>query len=244
MRRGFGLSVLMRISIIIPVCNEAAVIVGTLERLQRYRKAGHQLILVDGGSGDATVSLATPWVDQLLVCAPGRARQMNHGAQQATGDWLLFLHADTQLPEAMDGLIKHHLQSESTWGRFDLRLSGRHWIFRIVERMINLRSRWTGIATGDQALFVCRDTFEKIGGFASIALMEDIDLSRRLKKMAAPVCISQPVITSSRRWEERGICRTIFQMWWLRLLYFCGVTPEKLVKIYYCADSNSAQNRD
>ncbi len=239
MWRGFGLSVPMRISIIIPVRNEAAVIVGTLERLQQYRKAGHQLILVDGDSGDATVSLATPWVDQLLVCAARRACQMNHGAQQAEGGWLLFLHADTQLPEEMDRLIEHHLQSESTWGRFDLRLSGRRWIFRIVERMINLRSRWTGIATGDQALFVRRDVFEKIGGFASIALMEDIDLSRRLKKMTAPVCISQPVITSSRRWEARGVYRTIFQMWWLRLLYFCGVTPEKLVKIYYSTDNNS-----
>lgn len=223
----------MHLSIIIPVRNEAALIVAALDRLQHYRNAGHQLILVDGGSEDATVSLASPLVDQLLVCDPGRARQMNRGAQQAVGDWLLFLHADSQLPDRMDQLIESHLRGESVWGRFDVRLSGSHWMFRIVEKMINWRSRWFGIATGDQALFVRRETFEELGGFADIALMEDIELSRRLKRIAAPVCIRKTLMTSSRRWEERGILRTIIQMWWLRALYFGGVTPDRLVKIYY-----------
>lgn len=223
----------MHLSIIIPARNEAVLIVAALERLQHYRQAGHQLILVDGNSQDATVLLASPLVDRLLVCAPGRARQMNRGAQQATRDWLLFLHADSQLPDKMDQLIAEHLRGESVWGRFDVRLSGSHWMLRIVEKMINWRSRWSGIATGDQALFVRRETFEKLGGFADIALMEDIELSRRLKRVAAPVCIRKTLMTSSRRWEERGILRTIIQMWWLRVLYFCGVAPGRLVKIYY-----------
>jgi len=223
----------MRLSVIIPVLNEATEIVSYLSGLQRYREVGHEIILVDGGSTDATRDRAQGLVDRSVQSARGRARQMNAGAEQAQGDVLLFLHADTQLPQKADMLIRDALAAGRVWGRFDVRLSGDAGLLRIVETLMNWRSRFTGMATGDQAMFVLREAFVHLGGFADIALMEDLELSRRLKKISAPCCLHARVISSSRRWETQGILRTILLMWGLRLAWFLGVSPKHLQRIYY-----------
>lgn len=220
------------LSIIIPSLNEAATLEATLSPLQPWRKAGHQLILVDGGSSDGTASIASPLVDRMLAATPGRARQMNLGAEAARGDLLLFLHADTQLPPEAEQLIQQAVE-QRLWGRFDVRLSGRHWLLRVVERMMNWRSCIGGIATGDQGIFVERDLFERVGGFPELPLMEDIALSKRLKRAAGhPACIHTPLLTSSRRWEQNGILRTILLMWRLRLAFFLGVPADRLARHY------------
>jgi rSAM/selenodomain-associated transferase 2 len=223
----------MRISIIVPALNEADNIVSTLDGLKPFRKDGNEVIVVDGDSKDETVRLARSMADKIIKSTPGRAQQMNVGAKQASGDVLWFLHADTLVPDNAVQQIQHALENNKyQWGRFDIRLSGRQLQLRIVESLMNLRSRITGIATGDQGIFVRREVFESIGGFANIPLMEDLEISRRLKKHSRPCCLDTKLITSSRRWEERGILRTILLMWRLRLAYFLGVKPEKLVNHY------------
>ncbi len=222
----------MILSIIIPVLNEQAVIVETLQILQALRKNGHEVILVDGGSTDNTLDLAIPLVDQVLHSERGRARQMNIGAQYAKNDIFLFLHADTHLPDQADVLIIKELAEKQQWGRFDVCLSGQNWRLRVVERLMNWRSCLTGIATGDQAIFMRRLLYTKVAGFPEIPLMEDIAISQHLKQFSRPLCIKTPLMTSSRRWEERGIERTILLMWGLRLAYALGVSPEILKKFY------------
>jgi rSAM/selenodomain-associated transferase 2 len=222
------------ISIIIPTLNEAEEIAACLTHLQPLRAAGHEVIVADGESSDATVALAIPLADQVINASPGRASQMNAGARIARGNILLFLHADTRLPPEADRLIVAGMErSGKGWGRFEARLSGRHPLLRVVERMMNWRSRLTGIATGDQGIFARREWFETSGGFPEIPLMEDIELSRRLKRLGAPLCLETPVITSSRRWEKHGILPTIFLMWRLRLAFYLGVSPANLVRRYY-----------
>jgi rSAM/selenodomain-associated transferase 2 len=223
----------LSLSVIVPTWNEASTIGRALRALQVLRHAGHDLIVVDGGSRDDTVLLARPWADRVVRSEPGRARQMNAGARRAAGDVLLFVHADTLLPEDADQLIARALQTSGrAWGRFDVRLSGAHPVLRLVERLMNWRSRLTGIATGDQAMFVRRDLFEAAGGFPEIPLMEDIAISRRLKKHGRPVCLKQRVLTSSRRWEEQGVVRTIWLMWRLRTAFFLGADPRELARRY------------
>ncbi|MDH5545553.1 MAG: TIGR04283 family arsenosugar biosynthesis glycosyltransferase [Gammaproteobacteria bacterium] len=223
----------MKVSIVIPTYNEAANIEATLRGLQQWRQQGHEIIVVDGGSDDGTVALASPHADMAFVGPKGRARQMNTGASKASGDIILFLHADTQLPNHAVNIVCNGLeQTGRNWGRFDVRLSGSHWLLRIVEMLMNIRSRFSGIATGDQAIFVRRSLFQQLKGYAEIPLMEDIELSRRLKRISRPYCISQALTTSSRRWERRGIARTILLMWRLRLAYFLGVSPERLARQY------------
>jgi len=221
----------MRISIIIPVLNEASFIVQTLSGLQRQRQAGHELIVVDGGSRDATLLLARPFADHVITSPRGRSRQMNAGAKLARGEILLFLHSDTILPKGADQLILRGLERKR-WGRFDVRLSGRHLLFRIIAWLMNWRSRITGIATGDQAIFVQRELFETVAGFPNIDLMEDITLSKLLRKYGRPLCLPQCVVTSSRRWEKNGILRTVLLMWSLRLAYFFGADPRHLARLY------------
>jgi len=223
----------MKISVIIPVQNEAKNIGRLLHELQNCRDRGHELIVVDGGSTDETVIIARPWVDNLLETGAGRATQMNAGASKANGDVLWFLHADSQLPENADKLIVNALTNgASTWGRFDVRLSGRNPSLRMVEAMMNLRSRLTGIATGDQAIFISKDLFQKSGGFPDQCLMEDIEISKKLKKYQSPVSLRETLMTSSRRWEENGILKTILLMWMLRAAYFFGVPVDKLCLRY------------
>jgi rSAM/selenodomain-associated transferase 2 len=217
-----------QVSIIIPVLNESEVISNTLQLLQPLRDQGHELIIVDGGCTDDTLSLVEPLADVVTHSEKGRALQMNAGAAIARGNIFWFLHADTLVAEDSLALLSNALSSGYDWGRFDVRLSGRHGLLRIIERMMNLRSCLTGIATGDQGLFMTRDAFDVVGGFPLIPLMEDIELSKQLKKIGRPACIKAAIVTSSRRWEQNGILRTIWLMWRLRLFYWLGVPAESL----------------
>ncbi len=220
------------LSIILPVWNEEPLIGACLFRLQSLRKRGVEIVVADGGSSDRTVSLAEPLCDHLVCSTKGRATQMNTGARVATGRILLFLHVDTELPANAYEEILSAMELPHLWGRFDVKLTGSHFMFRFIEHMMNLRSGLTGIATGDQAIFVTRAAFEQVGGFPDQPLMEDIEISRRLKKLAFPVSLKSRVITSSRRWEENGIYTTVLLMWWLRFLYFIGAHPRVLHKMY------------
>jgi rSAM/selenodomain-associated transferase 2 len=222
-----------RISIIIPALNEATALSATLAPLQPWRARGHEVVVVDGGSTDGTPEIARPMADQVIASPRGRAAQQNAGAAAATGDVLLFLHADTLLPPDADRLVLDGLRTTGRgWGRFDVRLSGVAPGLRVVERMISLRSRVTGIATGDQAIFVHAEWFRRAGGFPPIPLMEDVALSTALKRLGPPLCLRDRATTSSRRWEERGIARTILLMWRLRLAYALGADPARLADRY------------
>ena len=221
------------LSIIIPALNEAAHIAATLHSLQPLRTRGVEVVVVDGGSDDGTADIAAAHCDQVLASAKGRASQMNAGAKIAHGEVLLFLHADSLLHAGADTLILRALNSTPAWGRFDVFISGAHWMLPMIAWCMNLRSRLTGIATGDQGMFVTRELFWQVGGFPDQPLMEDIEMSARLKKITAPVCLPQVITTSGRRWEKHGVWRTIFKMWRLRLAYFCGATPAALHHQYH-----------
>ena len=222
----------MKVSVIIPVLNEADQIAETLESLAPYRDQGHEVIVVDGGSSDETQSLAAMRADKVLHSKMGRAQQMNRGIDEARGDVLLFLHADTRLPSNGLTEVINAVEDGGFWGRFNVRLSGEHFMLRVIERMMNLRSCVTGVATGDQAMFVSRESVAIVGQFPQIPLMEDVVFSKRLRELAWPVCVRQHVITSSRRWEHRGVFRTVLLMWRLRLLFFLGVSADKLARQY------------
>lgn len=221
------------ISVIIPMLNERGVLPQLLAELERHRRSGCEVIVVDGGSRDGSAELAREAGFTVASSQPGRARQMNTGARCARGDVLLFQHADTRVPDGAIGLIRGALTDESrTWGFFAVRIEGSSHLLRLVAFLMNQRSRLTGIATGDQAIFVRRTTFERLAGFPEQPLMEDVEMSRRLKRTARPVCLRTDVATSGRRWEKRGIWRTIILMWTLRLAYRVGVRPETLAKLY------------
>ena len=220
------------LSIVVPALDEAAGIEATLQALTPLRARGAEVIVVDGGSRDSTALLAKPLADQVLHSPRGRARQMNAGAAAARGDVLLFLHADTRLPEAADAVLHEAVAQGARWGRFDVRIDGRSPMLRVVAWLMNQRSRWTGITTGDQGLFVQRALFQCIGGFPDQPLMEDIEISRRLRALARPRCLRQRVVTSGRRWDTHGAWRTIFLMWRLRWLYWRGVPPQVLAEAY------------
>jgi rSAM/selenodomain-associated transferase 2 len=256
------------LTVVVPALNEAAGIQTCLQALAPLRALGHEVILVDGGSTDATAALAAPLVDRVITDANdsigingingindpndandandangtntpggpkvprGRAAQMNAGAALARGQVLLFLHADTQLPANAAALITQALQAGARWGRFDVQIEGRSALLPLVGAMMNWRSRLTGIATGDQALFVDAALFRQLGGFAAQPLMEDIELSRRLRAVAAPACLRQRVRTSGRRWDQYGALPTIVLMWWLRWRYWRGASPELLAQAY------------
>jgi rSAM/selenodomain-associated transferase 2 len=220
-------------SIIIPVLNDAQSLMNLLEQLQPAREMGHEVIVVDGGSYDAPETVCNDRVDCFLSAQAGRAVQMNRGAAKASGEILWFLHADGKLNiESCISQIMILHESGKIWGRFDIRLSGNDRRFRIIETLMNWRSAITGIATGDQGIFVNRKTFEHMNGFAQIPLMEDIEISKRLKKFSSPLLCSQKIMTSSRRWEKNGIFRTVLLMWYLRLAYAMGTSPERLSKHY------------
>ncbi|TVO59781.1 TIGR04283 family arsenosugar biosynthesis glycosyltransferase [Denitromonas halophila] len=226
------------LSIILPVLNEAAGITEVLAPLQTLRAEGIELIVVDGGSTDGTTGLATPVCDQCIGAPRGRASQMNAGAAVAQADRLLFLHADTRLPAQAIAAIHAALDTQP-WGRFDVVIDGPHPMLKIVATMMNWRSRLTGIATGDQAIFVTRKAFNQIGGFADQPLMEDIAFSRRMKALGRPACLHQRVTTAGRRWETHGVFRTIVLMWWLRAAYALGAHPDDLAKRYGYAPRQS-----
>ncbi|OGA24219.1 MAG: glycosyl transferase [Betaproteobacteria bacterium RIFCSPLOWO2_02_FULL_67_19] len=223
----------MRLSIIVPVLNEAPGIAATLQALQLLRARGHEVIVVDGGSSDGTPALAAPLADRVIAAPRGRAVQMNQGAAHAAGEALVFVHADTRLPADADRLVAAALNGGGRcWGRFDIRIEGRSPLLALVGWCMNLRSRLTGIATGDQAIFATRDAFARSGGFPEIALMEDIAFSRRAKRLSAPACLGAAAVTSGRRWERHGVVRTVLFMWRLRLAYFLGAQPDELARQY------------
>jgi rSAM/selenodomain-associated transferase 2 len=221
----------MKLSVIMPVLNEAGGIEEALTSLAPLRTRGVEIVVADGGSSDATVALARPLADLVITVPRGRGVQMNAGAAASGGDVLLFLHADTHLPRDADALIRDGLvRSGCTWGRFDVRIAGAHPLFPVIAVMMNLRSRITGIATGDQAIFISRAAFG--AGFPEIALMEDIAMAKRLKRAGPPLCISSRAVTSGRRWEKHGVMKTILLMWRLRLFYFLGANPARLARSY------------
>ncbi len=226
----------MRLAVVVPVFDEAAAIESTLARLAPLRTRGASVIVVDGGGTDATATLATRHSDQVLQSARGRAQQMNAGARAAIdggADALLFVHADSELPDAADQLIDAALRTSGrVWGRFDVRINGQAPMLRVVSAMMNLRSRLTGICTGDQAIFVTRAAFEQLAGFAPIALMEDVEFSKRARAISWPAAISARVVTSGRRWQRHGVWRTIVLMWRFRLAYFFGADPQRLAQRY------------
>ncbi len=224
---------MQKYSVIIPALNEADYIGATLERLQPARARGHEVILVDGGSADDTCGIAAGAADRVLQWHSGRARQMNCGAEAARGEVYVFLHADTLIPTDFDKLLDARDVCENTWGSFDIRLSGQHISFRCIERCMNLRSRLTGIAMGDQAIFTGSHLFHRVNGYADIPLMEDIELCARLKQISAPIRIRQPVVSSSRRWEQHGIASTVLLSWKLRLCYTFGADPKQLARLYH-----------
>jgi rSAM/selenodomain-associated transferase 2 len=220
------------LSIVMPALNEAAGIEATLQALQPLRARGVEVVLADGGSSDGTAERAAPCVDAVIGAPRGRALQMNAGAAAARSDVLLFLHADTLLPPLADVQVMQVLATGACWGRFDVRIEGRPWMLRVVGTLMNLRSRCSGIATGDQAIFVTRSALDRVGGFPVQPLMEDIELSRRLKRLGRPACLRACVHTSGRRWEQRGVWRTIVLMWRLRWRYWRGESPARLAEAY------------
>ena len=244
------------LSIVVPMLNEAAALPGLLAHLAGWRRRGCEVVLVDGGSRDDSVAIARAAGLRVVTTERGRARQMNAGARACSGAILLFLHADTRLPEAADAMVRAALggaarglaghspaaaspakaprvaQSPPAWGRFDVSIDGSPRMLRVVAALMNLRSRLSGIATGDQAMFVGRDAFEAVGGFPDQPLMEDIELSRRLLHVSRPACLRARVTTSGRRWEQRGVWRTIALMWRLRWAYWRGVPAEVLAEAY------------
>ena len=222
----------MRLSIIIPVLNEAETIAARLAALQALRERGVEVIVVDGGSADDSAGRAAPLADRVITAPRGRGRQMNAGAEQATGDVMLFLHADTVLPDSATERIEAAVTGGALWGRFDVRIEGASVMLPIVAALMNGRSRLTGIATGDQAIFATREAFARVGGFPDIPLMEDIAFSSAMRRMARPACLAEKVTTSGRRWEKHGVWRTILMMWWLRLRFWLGVSPQALAREY------------
>ena len=201
-------------------------------QLQGLRTRGFEVVVVDGGSVDRTTQLVEGLCDQFISARRGRAVQMNVGARRARGEMVFFLHVDTRLPENLSEIITSIETDTFYWGRFDVRLSGRRWLFRVIEAMVNIRSRLTGIATGDQVIFMTRKIYLAVDGFPEIALMEDVAMSRRLKNISPPLCLRQKVTTSSRRWEKNGTMVIIIKMWCLRFAYFIGVNPEKIAARY------------
>jgi len=222
-----------RVSIVVPALDEAEGIERTLRPLQALRARGVEVIVVDGGSRDATRALASPLADRVLEAPRGRAAQMNAGAAAGRGEVLLFLHADTLLPEgALDAIESALADARHAWGRFDVRIEGASPMLALVAAAMNLRSRATGIATGDQAIFARRAAFEAAGGFPAIPLMEDLALSTALKRISRPACLRERVATSGRRWERHGVLRTVVFMWRLRLAYALGADPGRLARRY------------
>ena len=222
------------LSIVMPTLDEFDALGGGRADLVALRDQGHEIIVVDGGSTDGTTTAARSFATRVVGSSAGRARQMNAGAALAKGGVLLFLHADTLLPwQATQAITDEMARTRAVWGRFDVRLSGGGWALRVIEFFMNWRSRLTGIATGDQALFIDRAVFESIGGYPEIELMEDVAMSNRLKRITPPACLRLRAGTSSRRWERNGIVRTVLLMWRLRLAYALGAKPARLARIYY-----------
>ena len=222
----------MKTLIIVPVLNESAVRSQQLNELDVWRAMGAQVLLVDGGSNDRTVQLARDAGFDVLESVRGRGQQMNAGARAMQSDLLVFLHADTHLPRDALYQIENHLNGKRGWGRFDVQIVGRSPWLKVISFCMNWRSRLTGIATGDQTFFMTREAFDKVNGFPEQPLMEDIEMSKRLKRLSPPVCLHECVVTSGRRWDQNGVWKTILLMWRLRWAYWRGVPASELARLY------------
>ncbi len=220
----------MKVSVVVPMLDEAAVLPAMLAHVGGI--GADEVVFVDGGSRDGSVELARRAGIEVIGASRGRARQMNAGAGATHGDILLFLHVDTFLPAGALDAVRDAIERGACWGRFDVRIDGKPWMLRVIGALMNRRSRLSGIATGDQAIFVRRDTFASIGGFPDQPLMEDIEISKRLRRIAAPACLRAQVRTSGRRWESRGVWRTIFLMWRLRFAYWRGTPADVIARAY------------
>jgi len=226
-------TIALKLSVVVPVLNESRALPALLEHLQPLRRSGVEVVLVDGGSDDGSAAIVACAGFQVICAERGRARQMNAGAAAVHGDVLLFLHADTRLPDGAVQLIDAALaDGRHVWGRFDVEFDVRTWTMAATAFGMNLRSRLSGIATGDQALFMTRAAFDGVGGFPDQPLMEDVEITARLRQRSRPACVRRPVLTSARRWQARGAWRTIFLMWRLRLDYWLGVSPADLARRY------------
>jgi rSAM/selenodomain-associated transferase 2 len=225
------------LSVVVPTLNEGAVIESLLSALQPLRESGCEIIVSDGGSTDATCERALGLCDRLVSGGPGRAVQMNRGASVAEAGWLWFLHADTRFTEPLSRLPGIFKSTKRDWGFFRVRLDAPGWRFRVIEWMMNRRSRFSRIGTGDQGLFVRHRVFQEIGGFADIPLMEDVEICKRLRGVSRPRVLDVPLLTSARRWQRHGVLRTVLLMWRLRLAYFLGVSPERLARQYRACSS-------
>ena len=224
---------MLKLSIIVPVLNEAQFLSRQHNLFKSLLREGHEIIIVDGGSEDKSVLIARSVDCETFITKASRGYQLHFGAMKSKNDTLLFMHADTLLPESATALISNVLtRSKKHWGRFDVSFNNSNLIFSIIAWFMNKRSCLTGVVTGDHAIFVNRDIYIRSGGFEDIPIMEDIEISKRLKKFSMPICLHDKVITSSRKWEAQGIIRTILKMWILRLLYFCGIPPRKLERLY------------
>lgn len=229
------------ISIILPVLDAGAVLDAALQALQPLRARGHEVIVVDGGSRDNSLGIARRQADRVVMSGAGRALQMNAGADYAKHEILLFLQVDTRLPAAADQLIHAALAPQAArWGCFDVRLDHPHPVYRLIEQGINWRSHLSGIATGDQAIFVEREYFERVGSYDRLPLLEDVTLSRKLLHFARPARITTPVLGSVRRWEEGGVLRMLLRQWRLRAAFLCGADPFRLAERYQAAGDDTA----
>ncbi len=220
------------LSIIVPALNEAATIAVTLAAVQGLRTGGAEVLVVDGGSDDGTPAQCRGLADRVITGPRGRARQMNAGAAAARGEVLLFLHADTLLPPDGATAAVAAVTAGALWGRFDVAITGRSLWFPLIGALMNARSRLTGVATGDQAMFVARDVFQRVGGFPDQPLMEDVELSTRLRALGRPACLRWKVRTSGRRWQTHGVVRTVLLMWRLRWRYWRGVPATEIARAW------------
>jgi len=223
----------LKLSVIVPALNEEASIGLTLSALQQMRALGHEVLLVDGGSLDETVAMAEGLVDRIITGERGRAAQMNAGAREASGQVLWFVHADTLVPVDSSASIQRAVADGAQWGRFSVQLDAPGLVFRLIAWFMNRRSCLTGVATGDQAIFVRREPFERVGGYPDIPLMEDVALCKTLRSHGRPACLPRRVRTSARRWERNGVWSTVLLMWRLRYAYWRGADPGELHRRYH-----------
>ncbi len=220
------------LSIIIPVLNEGSILEARLRALQFARDDGTELIVIDGGSTDDSVRIAEPLCTQLCQSKPGRATQMNQGAALARGEYLLFLHADTVLSKDCFDALSAALASRPLWGRFDVSIEGAHPLLPLTAAMMNWRARWTSVATGDQGIFVSTERFRALGGFPEMPLMEDVALSKMLRRVERPARVRARLLTNGRRWDQGGWSRTVLRMWGLRFAYWSGINTQTLARYY------------
>jgi len=219
-----------RISVIIPALNEQARIASAIRSAQGGGDV--EIIVVDGHSTDDTAGVARSCgVTVLMTSPPGRARQMNAGAAQATGQWLLFLHADTLLPPAYDRCIRRLLSEQGiVGGAFCLKIDTPGWFLRFLEKTVNLRSRWLGRPYGDQGIFLAAELFERLEGYADLPIMEDFVLIGRLRRYGRVCVASKPVVTSGRRWANKGVFRATLLNQIVTVAYCLGVSPRRLAQ--------------